>query len=152
MNSNDSEYAPVKLPQVEKTAYTDSDLKKTLGEHKWGVIYIWSPYMPLSVKAIREIKAAVKNKGGHVTILLDGKASLDEAKKWMKKEKLNMEELTQVGAYELYERDITLHYPITLIYADGFLSNRSYVGHKSSKIFEKWIEIELAEIKKDMTQ
>ena len=41
--------------------------------------------MPLSVQGLKEIKAAVKAKGGSLTVLLDPKANLDEAKKWLGK-------------------------------------------------------------------
>lgn len=133
-----------------KTLFTDSDLFKVMSSHPWGVIYLWTPYMPLSVMGLKEIKKAVQSKGGHLTVLLDDKADLEQAKKWVVKNEVAESELVQVAANELFEREVGVHYPTALIYKDKFLSNRNYVGHKYSDVYKKWIDLELADLEKDM--
>ena len=51
---------------------------------------------------------------------------------------------------ELYARNIGLHYPTAFIYKDQFISNRTYVGFKEDKIYQKWMGLELAELTKDL--
>lgn len=143
--------APLVFPPLPvDRGFADSDLHKTMKENEWGLIFIWTPYMPLSVQALNEIKKAAKAEKAHLTVLLDGKADIAEARKWIAKGLVKDTELLQVASNELYAREINLHFPIVLIYKDGFLSNRTYIGFKSSGVYQKWIQYELAELKKDL--
>lgn len=139
-----------KLQMPNTVGFTDADLDALMNAHDWGVIYIWTPYMPLSVEAIQEIKAAVKANGGHLTILLDGKAKVGDAKEWVKKGMALDSELVQVASEELYSREIGTHYPVAIMYKNKFLSNSDYVGHKKNEIYQKWITLELADLNKDL--
>ncbi|WP_413289411.1 hypothetical protein [Bdellovibrio sp. HCB337] len=138
------------VPLATTKGFTDADLAKTMKAHKWGIIYVWTPYMPLSVKGLAEIKAAVKAEGGHLTVLMDPKAHINEAKKWAEKGMVQKSEMTPVASTELVSREMGLHYPVTYIYKDQFVSNRDYVGHKSAKVFKRWIASEMAELNKDL--
>ena len=136
------------LPKT--TGFTDQDLMKELHGKHWGVIYVWTPYMPLSVDGVAEIEKAVKAQGGSLTVLVDAKASAADIQAWVKKGKIKPSQETAVASKELYARDLGEHYPVAFIFENGFLSNRSYIGYKDSKMFGKWITLERAEIKKDM--
>lgn len=133
----------------ERKMFSDLNLQKIISGKKWGVIYIWSPYMPLSVKAIPNIKEAVKSKGGRIEILLDGKANPKTARSYQIKGLVTASELRQVASEEIYARNIFLHYPAALFYMNGFLSTRTYIGYKSVKDYQKWIDHEIALLKRE---
>jgi hypothetical protein len=130
----------------DKAAFTDKDLFETLKTNKWGVIYVWSPNMPLSIVALKELKDAMKTRGGKLTILLDGKTSLKAAEELVKSGEVLDTEIKQVSSPELFARNMTLHYPVAFIYKNGLLSNRKYIGHKRSEIYGKWIDSSIAEM------
>ena len=139
-----------KPPLDVANGFTDEDVFSTVKAHDWGVIYVWTPYMALSVTGLKEIKAAVKAKGGTLTILMDGKASPTEAQAWVAKGDVADSELKPVASHELYSRELGLHYPISFIYRKGFISNRTYFGYKSDDEYQKWIDLEMADMKKTM--
>lgn len=137
-------------PPVAKGGFDDAALRQTMAKNPWGVIYVWTPYMPLSVEAIKNIKEAVKAKGGDVKVVMDPWADPAEAKKWAAKKMISAEDMTPATSDELIAREMRLHYPITYIYKDGFVSNRDYVGWKSAPTYAQWIDTELAQLSKDM--
>ncbi len=135
---------------TDTNVFDDQDLFAVMKKSKWGVIYVWSPYMPYSVQGIAEIKSAVESSGGSLEILLDQNASLTEAEKWIEKGLVTKQYLKKVVSAEIYDRGLGVHYPAAYIYKDGFLSNADYVGFKKSKMYSKWIKTELENIDKDL--
>jgi hypothetical protein len=133
----------------ERAGYTDKDLQNTLEAHPWGIIYVWSPYMPYSMLALKEIKKATAAKGGHLEILLDPMANPKDTKEAVDKGLVKKGELKPATSRELWSRGEKLHYPIAYLYKDRFLSNREYVGYKKEKTYEEWITAELANLKKE---
>jgi hypothetical protein len=130
-----------------KPTFTDKDLFDTMKSSKWGVIYVWSPNMPLSIVAMKELKDAMASRsGGKLTILLDGKTSIKAAEELVASGEVQASEIKQVSSPELFARNMTLHYPVAFIYKNGQLSSRKYIGHKRSEIFGKWIDTSIAEM------
>lgn len=125
--------------------FTDESLKKLIRLNSRGIIYVWSPYMPLSVRGISQIKKAAAKKKYALTILLDRDASMNEAKKWVKMGKVHKSDLYRDASDALDDRDVSLHYPFVLMYQKGFVSNHPYVGYKSQSVYERWLDIESAE-------
>ncbi len=124
--------------------FNDSNLNDLLKSSSWGVIYVWSPFMPLSIEGIKEIRQAMTEKGkGKLTILVDGKANIKAATDLVEKGIVNAEDIRQVDSPELLARGVALHYPSAYIYKSRFLSNRSYIGHKSATVYSKWIDSEI---------
>lgn len=149
------------LPTTAPTAspssgFTDANLSALLTRNKWGVIYVWSPYMPLSIKAATEIKSALAKTDGSLTILVDGKASPTQVAAWVKRglivasDKVSVGETTPALSTELDTRGLGLHYPALFVYKSGYLSNRTYLGHKRSDSYKKWIDLELKTIDQEL--
>ena len=132
-------------------SFNDDKLFSLLKTHQRGVIYVWSPYMPLSVEGIENaVKAAARNELP-ITVLLDGKASLKDAQQWKDKFKfMKPEYFEQVSANELFSRNMAVHYPIMFYYDSKFISNRTYIGHKSEDIFDQWMKLEIENTRKDL--
>lgn len=130
--------------------FTDLDLYSSMKKNEWGVIYVWTPYMPLSVQGIAEIKKAMKNSGGELTILLDPKATLSEAEKWVEKGLVQKNELKRAESNEIFDRGLGVHYPAVYIYKNEFLANSDYVGFKKAQIYSKWFLQSKNSIDKDL--
>lgn len=136
--------------KVLKAGFTDADLKRTLKSHPWGLIYVWTPYMPLSVEGIVKAKEVAKKKGAPITVLMDPAADPKEAQKWVSKKKVDPSEMRKVASVELASRNMNLHYPILFIYKKQFLSNRDFVGFKEVSTYSDWIDMESAQLDKEL--
>lgn len=130
--------------------YTDAELFTDVKKNKWGAIYVWTPYMPLSAKGLKNIKRAVASKGGTLKVLLDPKASKEEARKWIAKGYATESDLNYASSVELLSRDLRLHFPVVYLYKNGFISNRSYIGYKEAPMYEAWIDQEFSKLNKEM--
>jgi hypothetical protein len=138
------------LQENAEAGFHAADLDKLLAEKGWGVIYLWTPYMPLSVQGLATIKQGVKEVGsGKVTVVMDANAFNKDSEAWVTKGLVQKSELQRLYSREILARNVTLHFPVILLYKDGFLSNRTFVGFKPADAYKQWIEGELAEIAKD---
>jgi hypothetical protein len=140
----------INLSKKSDGTFSDLDLQNTLQKTGWGVIYVWTPYMPLSVEGLAEIKKAVTAEKGTLTILMDRNASLDQAEKWVSQGLVQKQELKKVEAAELFDRGLGVHYPVAYLYENGFLSNSEFVGYKKASMYSKWIQIQKRKIQKDL--
>lgn len=127
--------------------FTDDDLFDLLKEYKWGVIYVWSPLMPLSIKGLPELEKSLRKYGGHLTVVLDPNPKLDVSRNQLRKSGISSDQARRVASAELLNRQITLHYPVAILYENGYLSNRTYMGYKSAEALESWIDRERKWIK-----
>ena len=127
------------MPQT----FSDDDLAELLKKNKTGIIYVWSPYMPLSVAALHEIKSAAHAKELPLTILVDGKAQPSATSEWIGKKGVETRDVKPANSNELLARGLGLHYPTVFVYSGGYLSNRTYVGNKESRLYQNWLTLEL---------
>lgn len=141
---------PVATTKEKLNHYLDADLFSAMKKNSWGVIYVWTPYMPLSVSGLAEIKKALAGTDGELTILLDPRATVGEAEKWIEKGLVQKNELRKAASTEISDRGLGVHFPAVYIYKDGFLANTDYVGFKKSEIYSKWIKYEKDLIDKDL--
>ena len=128
------------------TGFTDKDLFDFISKYKKGVVYIWSPYMPLSVEGLSEIKEAARKENLSLLILMDDKATEEDAKKW----KVSGSDVRRLASQEIYFREVSLHYPVVYVFRDGFLSNRSFRGFKKESDFTKWVRQEYSQLEQEM--
>ncbi len=137
-----------------KKGFTDDDLYKVMKKSEWGVIYVWSPAMPLSVAGIQEMKKAIATVGGNgkLIVLVDGKISFKDVAKVLKLGKVTKAEIKQVASPELYERGVALHYPSVILFKNSFLSNGKYIGYKEAPTYVNWIKKETAVLDASIAQ
>jgi hypothetical protein len=144
------------------TGFNDEDLFGRLVNIYWGVIYVTSLYPP-AVASLKELKVAVEAKSDHVT----GSLTVVLHPDMRKLTTSQLQPLLDTGAVfsatdlrPVVSREILSHpsirqsgnYPVTLIYRSGLLSNRDYVGPFKRADYARWIDLELDELKKDVTE
>ncbi|OUR96395.1 hypothetical protein A9Q84_08570 [Halobacteriovorax marinus] len=129
-----------------KGGFQDVDLGDLLLKNKYGVIYLWSPHMSLSLFELVELQKYVKSLKIPFTILMDLHADDKFAAKLLKKYDLPLEYLNRMNSRELEKFGITVHYPSTVFYKDKKLVKRvpGYNGKKSFKdLIKKYLEVKL---------
>lgn len=126
--------------------FVDKDLEQLISKNKYGVIYLWSPHMSLSLYELVELQKYVKSLKVPFTILMDLKADDKFASKLLRKYDLPLEYLKRMNSRKLEEFGITVHYPSTVFYKDKKLVKRipGYNGKKSFKdLITKYLEVKL---------
>jgi len=126
--------------------FVDKDLGDLISKNQYGVIYLWSPHMSLSLYELVELQKYVKSLKVPFTILMDLKADDKFASKILKKYDLPLEYLKRMNSRKLEEFGITVHYPSTVFYKDQKLIKRvpGYNGKKSFKdLITKYLEVKL---------
>jgi hypothetical protein len=108
--------------------FTDARLRDLLHRDSGGMIYVWSPRMPLSIQGIAEARAAARSLGIAFTAVV---AEADSA------ELLGVDSsLTHtLGSLELVYRNATIHYPTATFYRDGAIRGSAIPGYHSRETY-----------------
>lgn len=114
-------------PRPTTSAFLDSDLAALLRDGR-GVVYVWSPHMPLSVDAIGPLSSAAAAEGLAVTLLLDPAADIAFATRIATERALPAAALRSVDSVELQFRDVLVHAPTVQVYAGSRLVGSPYPG------------------------
>lgn len=144
----DSKKSDLSIVEPEGNSFSDIDLHKTIRQHEWGVFYFWTPAMPLSIEGISEIKKAMNKIKGHLVILADPKAEALEIQNLISTKKISSADARRFTSNQLLLLDIKMHYPGILVFKNGKISNRSYLGFKKMEMYEKFLKLELAQIER----
>lgn len=115
-------------PAVAPPRFTDADLVGLLGGTRRGVIYVWSPHMPLSADAIAPMTAAALALGLAVELVLDPAADRAFATRIAAERGLPSSALRAADSVELQFRDLLIHAPSVQVYAGGRLLGSAYPG------------------------
>lgn len=129
-----------RIVKLDDRKFNDRELAQLIERNKTGLIYAWSPHMPLSIDGINEIKQAAAKLNLPVTFVLSPHANMEFAKKVLNEKKLPAEYLKVYDSLEMVERGSSLHFPSLLIYQNGKLFRRARPGHEVSKIFETYLK------------
>jgi hypothetical protein len=112
-----------------RAGFSDVDLRRLLDEHPRGIIYIWSPHMPLSIEGVATIRAVGTRRHLPVTVLLDPNADSAFADTAMAARGWHGAESRVVDSTELAFRDVLVHAPSMQAYAGGRLVGSPYPGY-----------------------
>jgi hypothetical protein len=97
------------LQAFSKTVFTDEDLKYVLEKNDQGIIYLWSPFMPLSILGREEIIDVAKKMDIGLTLVVDPLAIETQTPDPLMKSRA------------LMVHGVLDHYPAVSIYSDGKL-------------------------------
>lgn len=103
----------------------DEKLAKLIARHRTGVIYSWSPQMPLSIGGLSAIEEAAAGLKLPLVTVLDPAADPKRAREALRGLKLRQPaSLDRFRSIELTFRNFLLHYPSILVFKEGRI-----VGH-----------------------
>jgi|CXWL01.1.fsa_nt_gi hypothetical protein len=126
------QYASRKINSlVPSHPFTDSDLRELVAGKKAGLVYAWSPNMPLSEDSVRDIAEAAKSMGLELTYVADPNVDAAFVERVAKRDGLDIIEPKQMHSLELAMLGMHMHYPSTLVYSNGRILT-AFPGAKSS--------------------
>lgn len=127
--------------------FSDQRLLDTIEKKKAGVIYAWSPHMPLSMAGIKPLKDATEKLGLELILILDPhadkKISLETAEKFLLEESA----LRKLESVDLMLRGLGFHYPALVVFGNGKMNDYAIPGVKTSGEYQKLISRQLASLK-----
>jgi len=124
---------------VGMNTFSDKDISNLVSKNETGIIYIWAPEMPYSVKGIKEIKKAAAKMNSNLTVLLSPVSDYKFAKEIAKKENLGDMVLKRHRSNQLHLRGIDLHYPSIITYRDKKLNRYARHGYEPEKFFTAYL-------------
>lgn len=116
-----------------RNAFTDTTLDSLLQVHTRGMVYVWSPRMPLSISGLAEARAAAGRLGIAFTAVLaenDPDAATTPG--------ATPDDQRRLESVELVYRNSTIHYPSALFYADGRIIDGVYPGYKNRDTYAQY--------------
>jgi hypothetical protein len=125
-------------------AFDDEALVELMQRTRSGVIYAWSPHMPLSVDAFEHAAAAARDLGVVITAFLDPNADPAYARETASAAGWPADSLRQFRSVELTFRNTTLHAPSILIYAGGRIQGLAVPGYRDRAGYKGVIRSRLA--------
>jgi len=114
--------------------FTDIDLEQLMKSQSSGLLYFWSPQMPLSLSSYKYFKWAADKLKIKVTTLLDPMANPEIAKRLARKHGLPLSK--QVDSLELAFRNFQVHYPTMLYFSKGQFQDRVMGGARTKEEYE----------------
>lgn len=111
----------------------DQHLKQKIAL-KNGLIYIWSPQMPLSYKGIFSIEAAAKKNKLELIVYMDPSAKVPRNHKY------NTKYLRRIHSFDLKMRDAYMHMPSLFAYKKGQIMTEVKYGFETQEGYEKDIK------------
>lgn len=106
---------------VNAKSFNSSDLQALIDENAKGIIYIWSPNMPLTWHGRAEAKEVAKEMGVAFTELIDPHSQSRKALK---------ENAMKVSAEKILELGVLNHYPAVVLYQNGALVKKVIHGYE----------------------
>jgi hypothetical protein len=120
---------PIAKAEVLPRSFTDQRLEKVLGRSKAGIIYFWSPHMPLSVKGYKEAAQVARELEISFLPLLDPFASIITKKKTYK---IESKTLIDLGVLD--------HFPGVLVYSKGKITSPLLQGYEQIESLKTFVK------------
>ncbi len=127
-------------PSAAAPRFSDADLTALLARPGRGVLYLWSPHMPLSVDAYRAITDAAAARGLAVHVILDPGADRAFAAAEQARGALPVAALRVVDSVELQFRDVLVHAPTVQVFIAGTLVGSPLPGAHTSDEYGQYLD------------
>lgn len=115
------------VPDTMADWFTDRSLQKLLAKSKKGLIYVWSPEMVYSAKHFKNFQNAARKLNIDFIPLIDPRTQLGLVDQMSKLYGVPPAKM-KLNSVELYMRNLTVHYPTSIVYQNGQLHESLIVG------------------------
>jgi hypothetical protein len=128
-----------------RKSFSDDHLRLIVQKAKRGIVYAWSPSMPLSFQGAKDIVKVGEKLGLQVFFALDPHAEEETARRSLISiPGADLEALRRIESYELFYRGVGVHYPAIIVFENGKIKGQSIPGVKRPDVYEELVKRELA--------
>jgi hypothetical protein len=118
------------------SVFTDDDVRAMLAAAPQGVVYLWSPHMPLSVDGYRTVSEVARRMGMSFTAVRDPMSDAAYAAAVATEAGLPASALRTFASIELSFRQLNLHAPAVLVFSGGHFDGLAVPGYREAASFE----------------
>lgn len=122
----------------------DVELEAMMKKNPKGILYLWSPRYAHSLTAFTELKAAAEKVGVPVFSAMDPASPADLTKSTSAKAKAQGLDSKTFSAMELFARNVSGHYPKTIVFHQGLIAGQPIVGANSTEFYAQAIQNRLS--------
>ncbi len=126
----------IKSSSPSQFAFTNEDLANLFAKCDSGIIYLWSPHMPLSADGYAQAAEAANRLGLAITAVLDPRAEPEYAASVAKSKGIPQDGLRPLLSSELLYRNAALHAPSLLVYRNGRVVGLATPGYRDSAAYQ----------------
>jgi hypothetical protein len=130
-----------------KKFFFDSDLASLVKKNKEGLVYIWSPSLVYSMRYYSRFKEMADKLNLPMTVLMDPQWRQGVAKEMAGEYNMPFYD-TRAESVEFAMRDVGLHFPATIVYANGKIARRVIFGIEEPQRLSMLVTTELEALKK----
>lgn len=120
--------------------FTDADLRRAIAAQPRGLLYVWSPHMPLSVEGVAQARFMAERRGLSLIVLLDPAANEALARSVAAQHAWPPDTVLVADSTELRFRDVLVHAPTLQAFAGGRLVGSAFPGHHSSEEYAAYLD------------
>ena len=128
--------APAPGVPLSPDPFTDEDARRLVAAGQRGVVFVWTPHMPLSVDAFRTVADVARRMGLAFTPLRDPMSDAGYAAAIAREAGLPPGALRTFNSVELMFRQVSLHAPAVLVYDCGRFAGLAVPGYREAAGFE----------------
>ena len=126
-----------------KNAFTDATVDSLLHANARGMIYVWSPRMPLSISGLKEAKAtAALMRIAFIAVIAE--ANAEDLLTLNATFAVPRSDMRALESLELVYRNATIHYPAVLFYQHNAMIDGVIPGYKNrdtyAKLGKEWLD------------
>jgi hypothetical protein len=125
---------------VMATSFTDAALRDVVRANARGMIYVWSPGMPLSIQGFAEARAAAASLGiAFTAVVADARPGELDSLRVVSRvaARIAPSDSRAMESVELVYRNATVHYPAVVLYKDGAILDAVIPGYKGRDTYRK---------------
>jgi len=126
-------------------AFDDSYFESIAAENPEGVLYVWSPHMPYSLKGWDPVQKAAKKLGLALFPILDPHASALLLSEMPAEFNLLKATSRRLESWELIQRGVGAHFPTTVLFSRGRVVGPVFPGVKSEGQYVEFFKEYLAQ-------
>lgn len=127
------------LPSISNKTLAD-----VIQTNKNGLIYLWSPHMPLSVQGLKEIRQAAKSMNLPLLVLCESTANFELLAHWIENKTISSSEIITLNYDRLdpiFQEKLTyVHFPTLFIYKKAKLLDNGIPGYENFPRYRSLIE------------
>ena len=127
-------------PSLGAERFTDTDLRRLVAEQPRGLLYVWSPHMPLSIEGVALARMLAEGRGLPLTVLLDPAANETLARSIAETHGWPPTTTIVADSTELRFRDVLVHAPTLQAYAGGRLVGSALPGHHTNDEYSAYLD------------
>lgn len=131
-------------PEVVRTTFTDLGLQRLMDEHTEGMVYAWSPEMPLCQQGVSDALHASEKLGVPLFFVLDPNAAPETVEGAKRNWGIKTDQTVRIHSLELLNWGVLDHFPSLTVFKNHVVLGPPLMGLKNEEYYVTYTKKKLA--------